>query len=136
MIYGAFMSAYSWNRKVRFLAGGIFNFCITYAVLLSSLLFLPVGLSSFLSALTNLLLGYSINKRYVFNVEQIDRMSSVYVRYGMLSLVSWLLNWSGIELIHFVAGLTSQQASILMIPLLTIFSYLGQSRFVFRARCR
>lgn len=128
------MVAFSWRRRLRFLIGGAANFFVTYGVLLVSLSFVPVSASSFLSSLTNFVLGYGINRRYVFGLGSSSHVSSHLVRYGALSVASWILNWTGIVMIHAFVGLTNQQASLVMILPLALFSYVGQSRFVFVVR--
>ena len=58
------------KTKSKFLFFGILNFLITQIILGLTLLFLPVYIATFLSQTTNVVIGYFIYSRFVFDFKK------------------------------------------------------------------
>ena len=122
----------------RFLAAGSLNFLATNISLQALLLIptLPTLASTSISQVINAALGYFLYRNAVFlKSRKWDQMPSRITlelfRFGLLSCALLAVNTIGINL-AMIAGHSRNLGAILMIPSLTLCSYLGQKHWVFR----
>ena len=115
--------------KKQFLFWGIINLLITNIILQIFLVISSVQLATFLSQVFNIFFGYKIYsskvlKIYKFNAKRL-------LMYILLAPVSWLIN---LNFINFLStyGLSKNISAALIIPFLTIFSFLTQKFIIFR----
>lgn len=116
------------GRKRLFLIYGALNFLITNFVLHLTLFILPIIFSSALSSITNILIGFYLYGKKVFKVEKFSKKLFQY--YFFLSFFSWGINFLFIKLMS-EFGIQKNLAAIIMIPILTIISYLTLNKFIF-----
>ncbi len=114
----------------RFLVLGSLNFLITNVLLQIMLLFFDVWLSTALSQIFNSFFGFLIYSRFVFNNKnfQIIRIQ----RFLILSIISYSLNSFLITYLSFIYNYSKNLAAFIILPFLTIFSYMTQKLFIFK----
>ena len=117
------------NEKSLFLVFGIFNFLITNIILQILLLLIPTILATVLSQIVNLLIGFFLYGKKVFNFKNLNRC--VFKRYLFLAFIIWMLNFGIIQSFYY-AGVNKNITAILIIPLLVVISYLSQRNYVFK----
>ena len=117
------------RSKKLFLGYGILNFLITNFILQISLLIMPTLLATFLSQLTNLIIGFYIYGKKVFKFKRLNNF--VFKKYLFLGLILCLLNFGFIQL-FFYYGVNKNLTACIIIPLLVIISYLTQKNYVFK----
>ena len=122
------------RERYSFLIYGFMNFLATnllLVVLLSTAS--PTFISSGLAVLFNYLFGYFLNRNLVFSRRDwLHKDNKRYMlKYGFVASGSWLIYIVLIPLICEVLDTTRSIAAITLIPFLTIYSYLMQSRLVF-----
>jgi len=122
------------RERYSFLIYGFMNFLATnllLVVLLSTAS--PTFLASGLAVLFNYLFGYFLNRNLVFSRRDWLHKDNKYymLKYGFVALGSWLIYIICIPLICELLDTTKGIAAIALIPVLTIYSYLMQSRLVF-----
>jgi hypothetical protein len=116
------------GRKRRFLGYGALIVLLTNIVLQGLLLITSTWLATFVSQLVNVSLGFLLYGKRVFRVERLQKHSAV--SYGLLAVVLWWLNWTGINLLSNEA-LSPNLAALLLVPGLAGFSYIVQKTMVF-----
>ena len=117
------------NEKKRlFIIYGILNFLITNFVLHLSLFLIPIILATALSTITNIFIGFYLYGKKVFRVIKFSRKSLLY--YLILSFCSWSLNFLFIKIMS-EFGIQRNLAAIIIIPILSILSYVNLNKFVF-----
>lgn len=120
------------NEKKRlFIIYGILNFLITNFVLHISLFFIPIILATALSTITNILIGFYLYGKKVFRVIKFSRKLLLY--YLILSFCSWSLNFLFIKIMS-EFGIQRNLAAIIIIPILSILSYVNLNKFVFSTK--
>ena len=117
------------GEKRLFLSFGIFNFLITNFFLQILLLLIPTILATIISQLVNLILGYYLYGEKVFKFTRLSRL--IFFKYLFLAFILWIFNFGLIQY-FFYNGFNKNIASIFIIPLLVLISYLSQKYFVFR----
>ena len=117
------------NTKTKFLVFGTINIIITQIILAICLLFLDVSISTLISQFANVLVGYNLYSRYVFNYRKIFSNSIFF--YIIFSIFTWHLNWFLIYSINFHYGLNKNLIAILVLPILVLFSYFFQRNIIF-----
>ena len=124
------MKIFKINRqKKSFLGYGILNFIITNSVLQISLLIMPTLIATVLSQLINLIIGFYIYGKKVFKFNGLN--NKVFIKYLLLALILWLLNFAIIQL-FFYYGINKNLTASVIIPLLVGISYLSQKNYVFK----
>ena len=122
----------SFGFKRRFFVAGVANIFLTN-VLLQLLLFsglISIGGCTLISQIFNGMIGYMIYGKFVF-ASQALRTFSKPVRYLVLMMSLWLLNWTGIYVLQsFNFG--KNAGGLLMIIPLAAYSYSLQRRWVFK----
>ena len=119
------------SYKKKFLFWGILNFLITNTILQIFLVISSVQVATFLSQIFNIFFGYKIYSSKVFKIYKFN--AKRLLMYILLASVSWLIN---LNFINFLSnyGLNKNLAAALIIPLLTIFSFLTQKFIIFRKK--
>ena len=120
---------FSKEKKNSFLILGTLNFLIANIALQISLLFLPIYLSTIISQVINVFLGFYLYGKKVFKVKRITL--KIFSKYLMLALILWYLNCILISTL-FNYGLNKNIAAVIIIPLLVIISYTLQNKYVFK----
>ena len=113
----------------KFLILGLINFLITNITLQFLLLILPIYVSTIVSQIINLFLGFYLYGSKVFRVKK--KTLRIFIKYLFLAFVLWVLNFSSIRIL-FDLGINKNIAAFLVIPFLVILSYFCQSRYVFK----
>jgi len=119
----------NYYKKKSFLILGLINFLITNLTLQFLLLILPIYVSTIVSQIINLFLGFYLYGSKVFQVKK--KTLRIFIKYLFLAFVLWVLNFSSIRIL-FDLGINKNIAAFLVIPFLVILSYFCQSRFVFK----
>lgn len=120
------------KEKRKFLVAGILNVLLTN-IFLQTFLFLDlfgISISTFLSQLINMTIGYSIYSKFIFKVKNSKNIKFI-KKYFMMMLILWLLNWYGIKVL-IIIGFSSNFSAFTLIPCLAIISYLSQKLWVFK----
>ena len=121
-------------ERYLFLICGFVNFLATNLLLVSLLsITFPTFLASGLAVSFNYLFGYFLNRNLVFSRRGwLQKHNKYYMlKYGLVALGSWLIYMTCIPLICELLNITKGFAAITLIPVLTVYSYLMQSRLVF-----
>ena len=121
------------KTKSKFLFFGILNFLITQIILGLTLLLLPVYLATFISQTTNVVIGYFIYSRFVFNFKN-NYSSRNFILYSSYAIFIWLINWFTIYSINFYFDINKNLIAFLILPILVVFSYLVQKNLIFKRR--
>ena len=118
------------KQSKLFLIIGIFNFSITNATLQILLIFSPIWISTFLSQILNLTIGYFAYGKYVFKNQLIQKKN--FLKYTILAIFNWYLN--SIMILFFMQNgqLSPNIAALINIPILPALSFFGQKYYVFR----
>lgn len=114
----------------NFLLLGSINFFITNIFLQLFLLKLPIIMSTFLSQIINISLGYFLYSNFVFKVKK-NSYGNI-LKYLILAFVLWQLNSLLILKISTNFLISKNIAALLIIPLLTFLSFLSQKYFIFK----
>ena len=117
------------GQKKLFLVFGIFNFLITNIVLQILLLIIPTFFATVLSQIINLLIGYFLYGRKVFQFKNLNKL--VFKKYLLQAVILWILNFAFIQC-FFNMGVNKNVTAILVVPLLVAISYYSQRYFVFK----
>ena len=118
------------NQSKKFLIIGFLNFTITNITLQILLIFMPIWISTFISQSLNLVIGYFAYSKYVFNYPLLNKKS--FLKYFLLALISWSLNTNLIFLFTNYAQLSANMAALIVIPILTVISFVAQKYLIFR----
>ena len=117
------------KRELKiFLLIGIFNFLLTNIILQALLLIINTILATFISQTFNFIVGFNLYGQKVFNMKTLKL--SFFVKYLALSIFIWNINWILIFFLNSY-GLSKNIASLFIIPLLVMISFLFQKFFVF-----
>ena len=117
------------QRKYKFLFYGIINVAVTNVCLQILLFFYSPIKATLISQTLNFFIGYYFYGTKVF-LNKNWRLK-ILLKYLILVIFLWNLNWLLIELFHSF-GLSKNLASIIIVPLLALLSYLSQKYIVFR----
>ena len=122
------------SKKLLFIICGAFNFIISNSILLLLLPRINTSTASGISVGLNFFLGYILNRNFVFQKrKQLGQGNFVYFyRYLVIAIGSWIIYMISIPLLHNTFQVSKKVAAIILIPFLTVYSYLSQSRFVFK----
>ena len=122
------------SKQLLFIICGAFNFIISNSILLLLLPRINTSTASGISVGLNFFLGYILNRNFVFQRrKQLGQGNFVYFyRYLVIAIGSWIIYMISIPLLHNTFQVSKQVAAIILIPFLTVYSYLSQSRFVFK----
>ena len=120
------------KEKRKFLFAGILNVLITNIFLQFFLLtnLFNVTLSTFLSQLINMAIGYAIYGKFIFQVNSVKNIKFI-KKYFILMIFIWLFNAFGINF-GSIFSISKSTSAILMMPFLAILSFLAQKLWVFK----
>lgn len=121
------------KTKIKFLFFGILNFLITQIILGLGLLLIPIYLATFISQITNFIIGYYLYSRFVFDFKK-KYLSKNFILYLSYAILIWLINWLTIYFINSNFNINKNLIAILLIPFLVVFSYLVQKNIIFKNR--
>lgn len=116
------------GKKRLFILYGILNFLITNSTLQILLLFSPIFISTILSQLVNISLGFYFYGKKVFKSKKLT--ITIIKRYLLLSFFLWISNSVFIKFLNNY-GFNKNLAAIMVVPLLAFSSYYFQKRFIF-----
>ena len=124
------MYFFKFKELNRFLVLGSLNFLITNILLQIMLLFFDVWLSTALSQIFNSFFGFLIYSRFVFNNKNFEILRIQ--RFVILSIFSYSLNSFSITYLSLIYNYSKNLSALIILPFLTIFSYLAQRFFIFK----
>merc|ERR1711904_86529 len=104
------------GQKRLFIIAGLKNVLFTNICLQLFIIFelFPLTISTFLSQLINMFLGYFLYSREVFKIRKIYKLK-FFLKYIFLMILLWLLNTTGIVFLSKL-GLSKSIAAIFLIP--------------------
>ena len=120
------------REKRKFLLAGLLNVLITN-IFLQIFLFtnlFNITVSTFLSQLINMVLGYIIYSKFIFNVDKIIKFNFL-KKYFLLMLFLWIVNNYGIKF-GSILGISNNLSAFFLVPILAIVSFIIQKLWVFR----
>ena len=117
------------NPKRNFLILGFVNFLITNIILQILLLISSTSIATFISQFTNITIGYFLYSKFVFLVK--NKNFKNFLKYFMIALITWQLNYFSINFFYNQLSFNKNIAAILMIPILSLISFLLQKYYVF-----
>jgi len=118
------------NIKIRFLIYGVINTLITNIFLQIIILLLPLWISTFLSQIFNVILGFFIYSNLVFKLKR--KPLENFVKYFLFSIFIWNLNAFLILKMNYHLNINIRISAILTIPLLAILSFYFQKKIIFK----
>jgi len=124
-----FIRTFSAGKKRSFIFYGAINFFITHSTLQLLLLIIPIFLATVISHITNLLLGFYLYGKNVFNSKKLTFRE--FRRYIIFTSFSWIFNFSIIKFLH-EYGISKNLAAIFTIPFLICISYFFQKKYIFK----
>ncbi len=117
------------NPKRNFLILGFLNFLITNIILQILLLISSISIATFVSQFVNITIGYFLYGKFVFLVK--NKNFKNFSKYFMIALITWQFNYFSINFFYNQLSFNKNIAAILMIPILTLISFLLQKYYVF-----
>ena len=117
------------QKKMLFIFYGIFNVLITNIILQLLLISFSTLVATLLSQTFNLLFGFYYYGKKVFEVNLLKK--SHLLKFFILHLLLWKMNWSLIDLIS-SNNLSKNISSLLLIIPLACLSYFSQRFIVFK----
>ena len=117
------------KTESKFLFLGFLNFLITNIVLQIMLIFYAIPLATFVSQVVNLIIGYVLYGKFVFGVKRSNY--SFFVKYLFLAFLSWQINSLSIIILFNKFFISKKISALIMIPVVTIFSFSVQKYYVF-----
>ena len=119
------------NQGKNFVKFGIINFLITNIVLQLLLLFSSVWFSTFISQMTNFIIGYNLYGRHVFKVrnKRID-----FIKYLIFAFLIFFLNAKLIIILSGKYLISKNLASIFVVPFLVVLSFIIQKYIIFKSK--
>ena len=118
------------NIKIRFIILGLINLLITNIFLQIIILLFPLWISTFLSQMFNLILGFFIYSNLVFKFKKKPIKS--FMKYFLFSILIWNLNALIISLMNYHLNIDIRFSAILTIPLLATLSFYFQKKIIFK----
>lgn len=120
------------GQKRKFILVGTINVLLTNLVLQALLLlnFISIPISTLISQFINMIFGYLIYSKFIFNVK-FYRKKTFMAKYVILMISIWLLNSFAIKL-GFDFGISKNLTAFLIIPIFAIISFIFQKFWVFR----
>ena len=117
------------NQKKSFLKMALFVWSINQLILQVNLLFLPIGISVFLSNISSIPIRYYFYGKKVFFLEKPDLSTAK--KFIFFSITLWGINTFGTSLIHNF-GINKNISALLMVPFVASISFLIQKNYVFK----
>ena len=117
------------KEKKDFIFLGILNLILTNTLLQILLLLSEIKISTLISQLFNIMFGYLLYSKKVFNESKYSFRK--FLNYLLLAFLSWNFNWFFIMKLYDL-GLSKNLAAIIIAPILASNSYLIQKYFIFK----
>ena len=117
------------NINYRFIVFGIFNVFLSNIILQILLLQTSSIIATFFSQLINFFIGYYLYGTKVFRLKKL-RIEN-FIKYFLLVLFLWNINWILIEFFHSF-GFSKSIIALVIIPFLALISYISQKFIVFK----
>ena len=117
------------QEKKDFIIWGMYNLLFTNILLQILLIFYEIKISTLISQLFNIIFGYLIYSKKVFNIGKYSFKKFFF--YLILAFLSWNFNWFFIAKLNDL-DFSKNIAGIIVAPLLALNSYLIQKYFIFR----
>ena len=117
------------NKKQLFIFYGLINTIFTNLLLQILLIFLSTVLSTFISQIFNLNLGYYLYTKKVFKVKFFKK--NQFFKYSIMHFLIWNMNWFCIDTLNNI-GFSKNLAALLSLPFLALISYLCQNFIIFK----
>ena len=118
------------NIKIRFIIFGFLNTLMTNIFLQIIILLLPLWISTFLSQMFNVILGFFIYSNLVFKLKR--KHLEKFIKYFLFSIFTWNLNALIIFNMNYHLNISIRISALLAIPLLAILSFYFQKRIIFK----
>ena len=116
------------NKKFLFIFYGILNTFLTNILLQITLFFSPIILSTLISQIFNLNLGYYLYGKKVFKVKYLRKKQ--YLKYVSSNFIIWNINWILISTLNSY-NISKNLAALIVIPFLALVSFMYQKYFIF-----
>ena len=116
------------KEKKNFFLWGILNLVFTNILLQILLLFGQIKISTLIAQIFNIIFGYSVYSKKVFNINKYSFRKFFF--YLLLAFFSWNFNWFFILRLYDL-GFNKNFAAIIIAPILAFNSYLIQKYFIF-----
>ena len=117
------------REKFRFLIYGTINTLATNIILQFFLLISSVPIATFISQVSNLLIGFFLYGKRVFKIKVLSK--NKLLLYIFLAIISWQINAFLILFLSSKLELSNNLSAILILPILAVWSYLMQKIFIF-----
>ncbi|MBW3057531.1 hypothetical protein CU311_08950 [Prochlorococcus marinus str. MU1402] len=118
------------NLKIRFIIYGLINTLVSNIFLQIIILLFPLWISTFLSQMFNVILGFFIYSNLVFKLRR--KPLEKFVKYFLFSIFTWNLNAFLIFNMNYHLNINVRISAILAIPILTILSFYFQKKIIFK----
>ena len=117
------------GSKRIFFVLGLLNFFITNIFLQISLFFIPIVISTALSVVVNIFIGFYLYGKFVFKSSSFNIKN--FKKYLLIIFFTWILNYFFIKYM-FLLGFNKNLSAIIIVPLLALISYFYQKNYVFK----
>ena len=119
------------GQKRLFIMAGSLNVLVTnlFLQLFIILEFFPIIISTLISQIINMVLGYFLYSRKVFSIKKVYKLKFL-IKYIFLMIILWQINNTGILFLTKL-GITKSIAAIILIPLLATISFILQKTWIF-----
>ena len=117
------------SEKFRFLIYGTINTLTTNIILQFFLLISSVPIATFISQVSNLLIGFFLYGKKVFKSKILSK--NKLLLYIILAIISWQINAFLILFLSSKIKLSNNLSAILILQILAVWSYLIQKIFIF-----
>ncbi len=117
------------SQEAKFISYAIVVWTITQISLQTLLLFCPINISTFLSQLIYLVLGFKLYSQKVFNSSKNKNKNKI--NFLLMSIFLWIINNNGISFLNIFLKNKNFSAA-LMIPVLAFFSFIIQKNLIFK----
>ena len=114
--------------KKRFFIFGLFNVLSANIILQILLKYLQTSLATLISQIFGMIFGFFLYGNFVFRKSSLT--IHTLIKYILLTLFIWILNWFGIYFLS-ISGINKNIAALLLIPFLAFLSYSIQKKKVF-----
>lgn len=119
------------KTQKRFLFFGLLNFISTQIILAFLLPFFPIYISTFISQVANISIGYYLYSKFVFSFRNKSSIKNVFL-YISYAILVWLVNWFLIYFMYHYFEINKNISAIIILPFLVLLSYLIQKNIIFK----
>ena len=117
------------KQQKSFVLNSLIVFGFSIISLQTLLLFLPVGIATFLSQIIYISFAIRFYGKNVFNIKKIKK---IYIfKFYLMVMSLWIINWLGTNLFNTSIN-NINLSSALMIPILAVISFVIQKYIIFK----